>query len=61
MISERAVLQGTIRSFETEVRNLLLQRIDEICTGVCQAFGASFEFEMHSCVPATINSEAAQW
>ena len=58
VISERAVLQGTIRSFEPEVRNLLLQRIDEICTGVCQAFGASFEFEMHSCVPATINSEA---
>ena len=58
VISERAVLQGTIRSFEPEVRNLLLQRMDEICAGVCQAFGASFEFEMHSCVPATINSEA---
>ncbi len=58
VISERAVLQGTIRSFEPAVRELLLRRIDEICTGVCQAFGARFEFEMHSCVPATINSEA---
>ncbi|MYC96884.1 MAG: amidohydrolase [Caldilineaceae bacterium SB0661_bin_32] len=58
VISERAVLEGTIRSFEPEVRNLLLQRIDEICTGICQAFGARYEFEMYSCVPATINSEA---
>jgi len=58
VISEQAVLKGTIRSFEPEVRDLLLRRFDEICTGICQAFGASYEFEMHSCVPATINSEA---
>jgi len=58
VISERAVLEGTIRSFVPEVRDLLLRRFEEICTGVCQAFGASYEFEMHSCVPATINSEA---
>lgn len=58
VISEQAVLKGTIRSFEPEVRDLLLRRFEEICTGVCQAFGASYEFEMHSCVPATINSEA---
>ena len=58
VISEHAVLEGTIRSFEPEVRNLLLERIDEICTGICQAFGARYEFELQSCVPATINSEA---
>ncbi|MDE0142752.1 MAG: amidohydrolase [Caldilineaceae bacterium] len=58
VISEEAVLKGTIRSFEPEVRDLLLRRFEEICTGICQAFGASYEFEMHSCVPATINSEA---
>jgi len=58
VISERAVLEGTISSIVTEVRELLLRRFEEICTGVCQAFGASYEFEMHSCVPATINSEA---
>ncbi len=58
VISERAVLEGTIRSFEPEVRSLLLERIDEVCTGICRAFGARYEFELHSCVPATINSEA---
>ncbi len=58
VISERAELQGTIRSFDTEVRDLLLRRIDEICQGVCQAFGASYEFELRNCVPPTVNSEA---
>ena len=58
VISERAVLEGTIRSFEPAVRNLLLERIDEVCTGICQAFGARYEFGLQSCVPATINSEA---
>ena len=58
VISEKAVLEGTIRSFDSGVRDLLLKRIDEISTGICQAFGASFEFSMESCVPATTNSEA---
>ncbi len=58
VISERAVLQGTIRSFEPEVRDLLLRRMDEICTGICDAFGASYEIDLQSCVPATVNSES---
>ena len=58
VISEHAVLKGTIRSFEPEVRNLLLQRMDEICTGICEAFGARYEIDLESCVPATINSES---
>ena len=58
VISERAVLEGTIRSFEPEVRSLLLQRIDEICAGICQAMGARFEFNLQNCVPPTSNSEA---
>lgn len=58
VISERAVLKGTVRSFEPQVRDLLHRRIDEICAGVCQAFGATYEFAMQSCVPPTSNSEA---
>ena len=58
VISERAVLAGTIRSFEQHVRNLLIQRIDEICAGVCQALGATYKFSIENCVPPTSNSEA---
>ena len=58
VISEQAALAGTIRSFEQHVRNLLIQRIDEICAGVCQALGATYEFNIQNCVPPTSNSEA---
>ncbi len=58
VISEQAALEGTVRSFEPEVRDLLHRRIDEICAGVCQAMGATYEFTMQNCVPPTSNSEA---
>ena len=58
VISEQAVLKGTMRSFEPEVRDLLRARLDEICAGVCQAMGATYEISMQSCVPPTVNSEA---
>ena len=58
VISERAVLKGTMRSFEPEVRDLLRRRLDEICAGVCQAMGATYEISLLSCVPPTSNSEA---
>ena len=58
VISERAVLEGTVRSFEPQVRELLHRRIDEICAGVCQAMGATYEFTVQNCVPSTSNSEA---
>ena len=58
IISERAELKGTLRSFETPVRSLLIRRIEEICAGICQAMGATYDFSILNCVPATSNSAA---
>ncbi len=58
VISEQAVLKGTMRSFEPEVRDLLRERLDEICAGICQAMGATYKIAMQSCVPPTVNSKA---
>jgi amidohydrolase len=58
IISERAELEGTIRSFDADVRSLLHRRIEEVARGICEAFGASYEFSIPGCVPATVNSEA---
>ena len=58
VISERAELKGTLRSFETPVRSLLIRRIEEICAGICQAMGATYDFSILNCVPATSNSVA---
>ena len=56
VISEKAVLQGTVRSFEPEVRALLHRRIDEVAGGICQAFGATYEFSVPGGCPAVVNS-----
>lgn len=56
VISEKAVLQGTVRSFNSEVRSLLHRRIDDVAGGICQAFGATHEFSVPGGCPAVINS-----
>jgi len=57
IISEQAVLEGTVRSFDPDVRSLLHRRIDEIAAGVCQALGARHQFSVPGGCPATINSQ----
>jgi amidohydrolase len=58
IISERATLIGTVRSFDKVVHELLVRRITEIAHGVCAAFGATCEVDAVGHVPATVNSEA---
>ncbi|MBI3958750.1 MAG: amidohydrolase, partial [Chloroflexi bacterium] len=56
IISERAVLEGTVRTFDPAVRGLVHRRIEEVAEGICQAFGARYEFSVPTCCPATVNS-----
>ena len=58
VISERAELLGTIRSFNPAVREQLHRRIDEVAEGICRAFGARHEFRVPGGCPATVNSPA---
>jgi len=56
IISERAVLTGTVRTFDPAVRSLVHQRIQEMTAGICQAFGARYEFSVPTSCPATASS-----
>ncbi len=56
VISEKAILLGTVRSFNPEVRTLLHERIDAVARGVCQALGATHEFSVPGGCPAVVNS-----
>lgn len=56
IISERALLTGTVRTFDPAVRSLVHQRIQEIAAGICQAFGARYEFSVPTSCPATASS-----
>ena len=56
VIAERAVLNGSIRSLNTEMRDFLVRRMDEVAAGICAAHGARCAFQFTPGVPATINS-----
>ena len=51
-------LQGTVRTFSTEVLDQIEQRMKTIAEHTCAAFGAQCEFEFSRNYPPTINSAA---
>jgi amidohydrolase len=57
IVASKAALTGTIRSFDDNVHQQLVRRIQEISDGVCAAFGATARVEITGHVPATVNSE----
>jgi len=48
-------LEGTVRTFQPEIRDQVQRRMREILDGVTRAGGGSFEMEYRSNAPATIN------
>ena len=57
VIPETIELKGTIRSFDPEVRNLVLERFEQIVGGVSQALGCQAEIEIWPVTPAVVNDE----
>ena len=55
VIPEVVELKGTIRSFDPQVRELVLRRFDQIVTGVAQALGCQAEVEIWKVTPAVVN------
>ena len=49
-------LQGTVRTFSTEVLDMIEQRMQSIAEHTCAAFGAQCEFTFERNYPPTINS-----
>jgi amidohydrolase len=48
-------MSGTIRTFEPEVRNLVLERFRQVTQGVAAAFGCQAEIDLKDLAPAVIN------
>ena len=55
VIAESATMTGTIRSYEDRVRELMLQRVEQILGGVCAAFGATYRFSHNTSCPPLVN------
>ena len=58
VIPERAVLQGTLRTFAPAVRDRLCQRIREVVAGVSTTYRCQWEYEVLSACPSVITDDA---
>ncbi|MEN9259806.1 MAG: M20 family metallopeptidase [Thermostichus sp. HHBFW_bins_43] len=58
VIAPSAEIWGTVRSFHPEVAELIPKRIEEIVAGICQAHGATYEFQFERRYPAVHNDPA---
>ncbi|MDO4280699.1 MAG: M20 family metallopeptidase [Peptococcaceae bacterium] len=58
IIPETAVLQGTLRTFEGDLRTRLIRRISEVSDRLAAAFGARVDLEVLSDSPALVCDEA---
>ncbi len=61
VLPETVELRGTIRSFNPDVRELVLERFQQITSGVAEAMGCNAEVELRRVTPAVVNDpEMAQ-
>lgn len=58
IIASQATLEGTVRTFDAEVRQHLSTRIPELISSVAGALGATAEVEYEFGVPASVNDPA---
>ncbi len=55
VISERAYIQGSIRTYRPETRDLVHKRVKEIIQGTAATMGARGEVAINGLLPATVN------
>jgi amidohydrolase len=55
VIPQEVELSGTIRTFEPEVRKVVLQRFHQVVESVAVGLGCQVDIELHSLTPALIN------
>lgn len=57
VIPERAVLQGTLRTFSQKVRERLCKRIREVVAGISETYRCKWEYEVLSACPSVITDD----
>ena len=57
VIPGKAVLVGTVRTFSSDVQDMVQQRLSELCSGVALGFGATASVHYERIYPATVNTE----
>lgn len=57
VIPESAYLEGTVRTLDEKVRELIPRRMNEVIRGVAESYGGKAELIWHAGSPATNNTE----
>jgi amidohydrolase len=58
IIPDHALLRGTVRTFKTEVREIIKQRLQDLAASLQPAFRVAVDYQFIPGVPSTINDEA---
>ena len=58
VIPQEAELTGTIRTFETAVRQMVLERFEQVVRGVAEAMGCQVQIDVKRVTPALINDDS---
>jgi amidohydrolase len=58
IIPDQALLRGTVRTFKTEVRELIARRLQGLAESLGPAFRVTVDYQFIPGVPSTINDEA---
>jgi amidohydrolase len=55
VIPSEAVMLGTLRSFEPEVRTVVIERFHQVVNGIAEALGCQTEIDIRPITPAVVN------
>jgi amidohydrolase len=55
VIADSATLTGTVRTFDPEVQNLIIEEMEKVIKGTCDANGATYEFIYEKGYPPVVN------
>ncbi|TXK85712.1 M20 family metallopeptidase [Paenibacillus sp. N3.4] len=55
VIAETSVINGTVRTFNAELRQDVKERLERIVQGTCSMFGASYELDYKMGYPTVVN------
>jgi amidohydrolase len=56
IIPDSAVLQGSVRTFSQRVRDTIFACIEQLCSGICAASGATYTLDNRNGFPPVINN-----
>lgn len=58
VISDYVEMKGTLRAYSQPVRDMMVEKMQNIAQGLCNAFGGSYEFSIFGGCPAMFNDVA---